>query len=96
MSVDTFLKGKNTRDYHVQNLDEAGVKVLVAPGLVRVAKAIDLDVTRFLLWRSFEIDVEPKGGPPPLAYVTALTRRVRRPTSSPRLLPGMEGGAMVG
>ena len=57
MSVDTSLKGKNTKGYH--SMEFAGVKVLVAPGLVRNAKRLSLDVNRFLFWKSFDIEVEP-------------------------------------
>jgi hypothetical protein len=61
VSVDTYLKGKNTSKYH--RYREGGVDVLVAPSLVRWAQWVDLDVRTFLLWKSWEIEVEHRHGP---------------------------------
>ena len=58
MSVDTYLKGKNTSRYSVH--EHAGVKILVAGTLIRWAKDIHVDAKRFLLWRSFDVLVESK------------------------------------
>lgn len=61
MSVDTYLKGKNTSKY--QRYIEGGVNVLVAPTLVRWAQWVDLDVKTFLFWKSWAIGVEHRHAP---------------------------------
>ena len=61
MSVDTYLKGKNLSRYSVVRQDD--VKVLVAFSLMQWAKRVELDVKQFLLWKSFDIEVEHKHGP---------------------------------
>ena len=58
MSVDTYLKRKNTSSY--QRLQQNGLEILIAGGLQRFAKRIELDAKRFLLWRSFDVWVEVK------------------------------------
>jgi len=56
VSVDTYLKGKNTSRYRVMRQDD--VKILIAPRLVEWAKSVRLDAKRFLFWDSFDIEVE--------------------------------------
>ncbi len=59
MSVDTYLKGKNiTRGYQV--VEHQGVKILVAAALAQWAKEVWVGTSRFLFWRSIEIDAEPR------------------------------------
>ncbi len=61
MSVDTYLKRKNLAPYHT--IEQGGVKILVAPSLIRWAEAVQLDVKQFLIWKSFQIEVEHRHGP---------------------------------
>ena len=56
MSVDTYLKGKNTSRYQV--IQQSDIQILVAFGLPRFIKQLHLDVKRFLLWRSFAVEIE--------------------------------------
>lgn len=58
MSVDTYLKGKTTSKY--VGLEQYGLDILVAGGLPRFAKRIELDAKRFLIWKSFDVWVEAK------------------------------------
>lgn len=58
MSVDTFLKGKNTSRY--MRVEQDGLEILIAGGLQRFAKRIELDAKKFLFWRSFRVWVEAK------------------------------------
>lgn len=59
MPVDTYLKRKNvTSGYQVVN--EGDVQLLVAFGLTKWAGAIHIDVSKFLFWKRFTIDAEPK------------------------------------
>ena len=57
MSVDTYLKGKNTSRYNV--VRDGDVKILVAGALVRWAQRVELDARRFLMWRRFAVSVVP-------------------------------------
>ena len=57
MSVDTYLKRKNTSRYSV--LRDGDVKILVAGSLVRWARRVELDARRFLVWRRFAVEVAP-------------------------------------
>lgn len=59
MSVDTFLKGKNTSRY--AKLTHDGLQILVAPNLMRQARWIALDFGGTLLWKGFRVEVEPEG-----------------------------------
>ncbi len=61
MSVDTYLKGKNLSKY--QRVEYGDVEILIAPTLPRWAKAVFLDVRRFLFWKSFEVLAEHNHGP---------------------------------
>lgn len=58
MSVDTYLKGKNTSKY--MRLEQDGLQILVAGSLQRFAKRIELDAKKFLVWKSFDVWVEAK------------------------------------
>ncbi len=58
MSVDTYLKGKNTSRYQVVRQD--GVEILVAFGLPRFAKSVHLGMKSFLFWKSFAVNIDPK------------------------------------
>ncbi len=58
MSVDTYLKGKNTSRYQIVRQD--GLEILVAFGLPRFARSIALDAKKFLVWRSFNVEIEAK------------------------------------
>ena len=59
MSVDTYLRGKNTQGYHKVALED--VEILVAPSLAGMSKTIDLGLKKFLMFKSFSMDVEVKG-----------------------------------
>jgi hypothetical protein len=56
VSVDTYLKGKNTSQYTVVRQED--VKVLVSPRLVQWAKRVQVGAKRFLLWDSFDVEAE--------------------------------------
>ena len=58
MSVDTYLKGKNTSRYSAT--DHEGVKILVAPQLLQWAQAVQVGTKQFLIWRSFDIEAVAK------------------------------------
>jgi hypothetical protein len=61
VSVDTYLKGKNTAPYSAIDLE--GLKILVARSLMGWAKTVRLGVSQFLIWKSFEVEVEHQHGP---------------------------------
>jgi hypothetical protein len=61
VSVDTYLKGKNLSRYSVAQQDD--VQILIAFSLMQWAKRVELDVKQFLLWKSFDIEVEHRHGP---------------------------------
>jgi hypothetical protein len=56
VSVDTYLKGKNTSRY--TSFAQDGVKILVPPRLIQWARWVRIDAKQFLLWRSFDIEAE--------------------------------------
>ena len=58
MSVDTYVKSKNTSKY--QRLQQDGLEILIPPGLNRFAKHIKLDTKRFLIWRGFDVWVDAR------------------------------------
>ena len=60
MSVDTYLKKKNTASYHV--LRREGVEFLLSPTLARRVESIHLDLSRFMFRKTFSVEAEPKGG----------------------------------
>jgi hypothetical protein len=59
VSVDTYLKGKNTQEYHKVSLDD--VEILVAPSLAGMSERIDLGLKQFLMFKFFSVDVAVKG-----------------------------------
>lgn len=61
MSVDTYLKGKDTRDYRRASYED--VEVLVAPSMARWSSSVHLDTKGALFWRGFDIVVEHEHGP---------------------------------
>ena len=58
MSVDTYLKRKNTSRYSAT--EHEGVKILVAPRLLQWAQAVEVGTKQFLIWRSFAVEAEAK------------------------------------
>lgn len=56
MSVDTYLKGKNTSGY--SSFAQDGVKILVPPRLLQWVSWVRIDAKQFLLWRFFDIEAE--------------------------------------
>ncbi|QBI19566.1 hypothetical protein ER308_08385 [Egibacter rhizosphaerae] len=61
MSVDTYLKGKNTSAY--AQAAHGDVEVLVAPSMARWSNRITIDIKRGLLGRRFDVAVEHQHGP---------------------------------
>jgi hypothetical protein len=61
VSVDTYLKGKNTKPY--ASLDIDGLQVLVSPRLVAYAQTVEVELNKFLFWKSFEVFVEHRHAP---------------------------------
>ena len=59
MSVDTYLKRKNVSTGY-QVVQEGAVKILVSIGLARWAKTVYVDISRFLFWKRFLIEAEPR------------------------------------
>lgn len=56
MSVDTYLRGKNTSGY--TRLQQDDVEILLSPALLRWAKDVQLDVKSFLFKKNFAVHVE--------------------------------------
>jgi hypothetical protein len=61
VSVDTYLKGKNTSDYLRVTHDD--VEVLVSPTMARWSQRVSLDVKGAMFWRGLDVDVEHEHGP---------------------------------
>lgn len=61
MSVDTYLKRKNLSRY--QRVPYEDLELLIAPTLPGWAARVELDVKRFLLWKSFDVQAEHRHGP---------------------------------
>ncbi len=57
MSVDTYLKGKNLKSYRA--VEQDGLRILISDTLGQWAKSAAIDVSRFLFWRSFDVEVVP-------------------------------------
>ena len=57
MAVDTYLRNKNTSRY--QTVQQEDVQFLVAPTLALNAKRLHVGLKKFLLWRSWSIQIEP-------------------------------------
>ena len=56
MSVDTYLRGKDTSEYQV--VEGEGVQVLVSPVLADQARWIHVDLQKFLFWKSLAVYAE--------------------------------------
>lgn len=61
MSVDTYLKGKDTSDYHRVRHDD--VELLIAPSMARWSQTITVAAKGPRLWRGFDVAVEHEHGP---------------------------------
>ena len=61
MSVDTYLKGKNTSRYLL--LESEGVRVLVSPTMAQWSQRVSLQVERGWLRRRLTAEVEHEHGP---------------------------------
>jgi hypothetical protein len=61
VSVDTYLKGKNTSRYVV--VEEDDVRILLSPKLVEWAQSVKLDVRQRLIRKAITVDVEHRHGP---------------------------------
>ena len=61
MSVDTYIKGKDTTSY--ARVEHGDITVLVAPGMARWSERITLATKRGLLRRGLDIAVEHEHGP---------------------------------
>lgn len=61
MSVDTYLKGKDTSAY--QRVDLEGAAVYVAPALARWSRRVTVDAKRGLVRRGFAVMAEHEHGP---------------------------------
>ena len=61
MSVDTYLKGKDTSAY--LRLESEGVEVLLSPVIVQNSRRVDLRSKGALLWRALDVELEHEHGP---------------------------------
>jgi hypothetical protein len=61
VSVDTYLKGKDTSDY--QRLRHDDVEVLIAPSMARWTQSVRMATKGPRFRRGFEIEVEHEHGP---------------------------------
>ena len=61
MSVDTYLKGKNTSSY--LRLEHDGVEVLVSPTMAQWSQRVSLQVERGWLRQRLTAEVEHQHGP---------------------------------
>lgn len=53
MSVDTYLKGKNLAKYQAAEVE--GIELLVTPVLSQWASRVEVEVSRFLFWKRFDV-----------------------------------------
>jgi hypothetical protein len=53
VSVDTYLRGKNLSRYRPQTIE--GVEILVTPVLTQWASRVEIDASRFLFWKRFDV-----------------------------------------
>ena len=53
MSVDTYLKKKNLARYN--RVRQGDIEVLFTPLLAQWATRVEVDASRFLLWKRFEV-----------------------------------------
>jgi hypothetical protein len=56
VSVDTYLRGKNTKGY--TRLRRGDVEILVAPSLLRWANGVHVDTTSFLFRKKLSVFVD--------------------------------------
>jgi hypothetical protein len=61
VSVDTYLKGKDTSDY--QRVRHGDVEVLVAPSMARWARSVRMATKGSRLRRGFDVTVEHEHSP---------------------------------
>jgi hypothetical protein len=61
VSVDTYLKGKDTSSY--LRVERDGVEVLVSPTMAQWSRRVSLQVERGLLRRRLTAEVEHQHGP---------------------------------
>lgn len=61
MSVDTYLKGKDTSGY--QRVRQGDVEVLVAPSMARWSRAVRMATKGPRFRRGFDVIVEHQHGP---------------------------------
>ena len=61
MSVDTYLKGKDTSSYQRVHLDD--VELLIAPNMARWSRSVHVDTRGAWLWRGFDVEVDHEPGP---------------------------------
>jgi hypothetical protein len=61
VSVDTYLKGKDTSTY--RRVAQDGIDVLVAPAMARWSERVDLTTKRGVLGRGLTVDVTHEHGP---------------------------------
>lgn len=61
MSVDIYLKGKDTSGYELVRHED--IEVLVAPDMARWSSRVRLDTKGALFWRGFDVAVEHEHGP---------------------------------
>jgi hypothetical protein len=59
--VDTYLKGKNLSRY--RTVEQHGLRIHVAPALSTWAENVEIDATRFLFWKKFEVAVAHRHQP---------------------------------
>lgn len=61
MSVDTYLKGKNTSDY--RRVHRGDIELLIAPNMARWSRRVQVGTKGALFWRGFDVAVEHEHGP---------------------------------
>lgn len=61
MSVDTYLKGKDTSGY--QRVRHEDVEVLIAPSMARWTGTVSMTTKGPRFWRGFHVAVEHEHGP---------------------------------
>jgi hypothetical protein len=64
VSVDTYLKGKDTRSYQrVTPQEHADVEVLVSPTMGGFSRRVSVDTKAGLFGRRLDVEVEHEHGP---------------------------------
>ena len=59
MSVDTYLRGKNTSRY--RRIAQGDLELLVSPLLIQQADAVFVDTRRSFFRRVFRVEAHPRG-----------------------------------